>query len=137
MFPTNNLHINSTMIWSKCCCHIHYRKVTECTIDQSTHIPLSTGSSYRHWHWDRQTQDSRHISVVIVIVSSKKSNAMMDETDESIIGPDDDVEDPWDIAEEVSYEFIKTGKSKGDGVLTTHDNNFKVLTNYLYLHRTS
>ena len=61
----------------------------------------------------------------------------MDETDESIIDPDDDVEDPWDIAEEVSYEFIKTGKSKGDGVLTTHDNNFKVLTNYLYLHRTS
>lgn len=26
----------------------------------------------------------------------------------------------------MSFEFVKTGKSKGDGILTTNDNNFKV-----------
>ena len=29
----------------------------------------------------------------------------------------------------------KTGKSKGDGVLTTHDSNFKVLNIYFSLHK--
>ena len=49
---------------------------------------------------------------------------MMDETaDDSLL---DDVETPWYNVEEVSYEFIKTGKSKGDGILLTHDSNFKV-----------
>ena len=38
-------------------------------------------------------------------------------------------ESPWDPNPDlVSFEFVKTGKSKGDGILTTNDNNFKVLT---------
>ena len=35
-------------------------------------------------------------------------------------------ESPWDNVEEVTFEFIPTGRSKGDGILSTHDNNFKV-----------
>ena len=36
-------------------------------------------------------------------------------------------ESPWDPNPDlVSFEFVKTGKSKGDGILTTNDNNFKV-----------
>ena len=49
----------------------------------------------------------------------------MDETaDDSLL---DDVETPWDNVEEVSYEFIKTGKSKGDGILLTHDSTYNFL----------
>ena len=32
----------------------------------------------------------------------------------------------WDDVETVSYEFIKTGKSKAPGMLTTHDRSYKV-----------
>ena len=32
----------------------------------------------------------------------------------------------WDDVETVSYEFIKTGKSKPPGMLTTHDRSYKV-----------
>ena len=38
-------------------------------------------------------------------------------------------ESPWyPNPDLVSFEFVKTGKSKGNGILTTNDNNFKVLT---------
>ena len=43
---------------------------------------------------------------------------MMNETgddiseDESIL----EAENPWDAVEKVSYEFLKTGKSKGNGI---------------------
>ena len=43
----------------------------------------------------------------------------------------DEVESPWDDVTKVSYEFLKTGKSTGLGVLLTHDNNYKVLTSWL------
>ena len=36
-------------------------------------------------------------------------------------------ESPWDDINEVDFEFVKTGKSKGDGILTTHNGNFKVV----------
>ena len=39
-----------------------------------------------------------------------------------------EAENPWDAVEKVSYEFLKTGKSKGDGILISHDGNFKVTT---------
>ena len=44
---------------------------------------------------------------------------------------DDDAEEVvlWDNPEEVSYTFIKTGKSKKEGVLITHDYNFKFQKN--------
>ena len=32
----------------------------------------------------------------------------------------------WDDPTTVSFDFIKTGKSKGDGILTTNDNSFKL-----------
>ena len=32
----------------------------------------------------------------------------------------------WDDVKTVSFEFIKFGNSKGDGVLITHDRNYKV-----------
>ena len=53
---------------------------------------------------------------------------MMDETASADDSQLEDVETPWDNVEEVSYEFLKTGKSKGDGILLTHDSNFKVIT---------
>ena len=35
-------------------------------------------------------------------------------------------ESPWDNVENVPFEFIQTRRSQGDGILSTHDNNFKV-----------
>ena len=35
-------------------------------------------------------------------------------------------ESTWDDPGVVHFEFIPTGRSRGDGVLSTHDNNFKV-----------
>ena len=47
----------------------------------------------------------------------------MDATLEESLLPDD----PWeDNLDDVKYEFIKTGKSGGLGVLITHDGQFKV-----------
>ena len=50
----------------------------------------------------------------------------MDETlEESLQQPDD----PWEHSsqlDDIKFEFIKTGKSGGLGVLTTHDGQFKV-----------
>ena len=43
--------------------------------------------------------------------------------------PDDEEEEEehaWDDAQSVSFEFIKSGKSRGEGILATHDRNYKV-----------
>ena len=44
---------------------------------------------------------------------------------------EEDIEDDWDDATKVSFEFIKSGRSNGDGILVTHDRNFKVSQKFL------
>ena len=46
---------------------------------------------------------------------------------DTTVSSGDEEESPWDDVDQVDHEFVKTGKSKGLGVLTTHDNHFKVL----------
>ena len=36
----------------------------------------------------------------------------------------------WDNPTEVTFDFIRTGRSKADGILVTHDNNFKVFKGF-------
>ena len=50
----------------------------------------------------------------------------MDTTAEVSLLGEEEEQSPWDNVEDVTYEFVKTGKSKGEGILTTHDVNFKV-----------
>ena len=45
---------------------------------------------------------------------------------DTTIKEEEDIEDDWDDATTVSFEFIKSGRSNGDGILVTHDRNFKV-----------
>ena len=42
---------------------------------------------------------------------------------------EDEADVLWDNPEDVSHTFIKTGKSKKEGVLITHDYNFKFQKN--------
>ena len=46
----------------------------------------------------------------------------------------EDIEEDWDDASAVSFEFMKSGKSNGDGLLITHDRNFKVSQKYFHFN---
>ena len=37
----------------------------------------------------------------------------------------------WDDPDKVPWYFLKTGKSKVEGILVTHDSNFKVAVEYV------
>ena len=41
-------------------------------------------------------------------------------------GDEEDTYPKWDDPAKVPWYFLKTGKSKVEGVLVTHDSNFKV-----------
>ena len=56
----------------------------------------------------------------------------MDTTAEVSLLGEKEEQSPWDNVEDVTYEFVKTGKSKGEGILTTHDGNFKVMIYTFY-----
>ena len=56
----------------------------------------------------------------------------MDTTAEVSLLGEEEEQSPWDNVEDVTYEFVKTGKSKGEGILTTHDGNFKVMIYTFY-----
>ena len=54
----------------------------------------------------------------------------MDTTAEVSLLGEEEEQSPCNNVEDVTYEFVKTGKSKGEGIRTTHDGNFKVLSEY-------
>ena len=52
-------------------------------------------------------------------------NSASDTTDE------DEAYPKWDDPDRVPWYFLKTGKSKVEGILVTHDSNFKVTVKFL------